>query len=82
MNGRVYHTAEDANDLVILLDVADVAKAWLGIRRRPQGGDAEGRCVERCDRLHRLIGRGIHQSSRFWRLYAAGAMRFCALKVR
>ena len=31
-NGRVFRSAEDPNDLVILQDVADVAKAraWLG----------------------------------------------------
>src|SRR6478752_7774996 len=31
-NGRVFRRAEDANDVVILQDVADVAKArtWLG----------------------------------------------------
>jgi len=31
-NGRVFRSAEDPNDVVILLDVADVAKArtWLG----------------------------------------------------
>jgi hypothetical protein len=31
-NGRVFRNAEDPNDVVILLDVADVAKAraWLG----------------------------------------------------
>jgi hypothetical protein len=31
-NGRVFRSAEDANDVVILQDVADVAKArtWLG----------------------------------------------------
>jgi hypothetical protein len=31
-NGRVYRNAEDPNDVVILQDVADVAKApsWLG----------------------------------------------------
>ena len=31
-NGRVFRSAEDPNDVVVLLDVADVAKArtWLG----------------------------------------------------
>jgi hypothetical protein len=31
-NGRVFRNAQDANDIVILQDVADVAKArtWLG----------------------------------------------------
>jgi hypothetical protein len=31
-NGRVFRSADDANDVVILQDVADVAKArtWLG----------------------------------------------------
>ena len=31
-NGRVFHSADDPNDVVVLQDVADVAKArtWLG----------------------------------------------------
>ena len=31
-NGRVFRSAEDPNDVLVLLDVADVAKArtWLG----------------------------------------------------
>ena len=31
-NGRVFRSAEDPNDVVVVLDVADVAKArtWLG----------------------------------------------------
>jgi hypothetical protein len=31
-NGRVFHSADDSNDVVVLQDVADVAKArtWLG----------------------------------------------------
>jgi hypothetical protein len=37
-NGRVYRKAEDPNDLVILLDVADVAKArvWASCRERKE----------------------------------------------
>jgi hypothetical protein len=29
-NGRVFRSADDANDVVILQDVADVSKTWLG----------------------------------------------------
>jgi hypothetical protein len=43
-NGRVYRKAEDPDDLVILLDVADVAKA----RAWASGEDLKARFPEIC----------------------------------
>ena len=41
-NGRVFHSADDPNDVVVLQDVSDVAKArtLVGLRR-PEDGDAK-----------------------------------------
>ena len=43
-NGRVFRSAEDPNDILVVMDVADAAKAraWLR-RKRSESRDGEGR---------------------------------------
>ena len=56
-NGRVFRSAaEDPNDVLILQDVADVAKArTLAWRRRTEGRDDEGRRYRFAQRSLRVV---------------------------
>ena len=40
-NGRVFHSADDPNDVVVLRDVSDVAKARTWLDSGPEDGDAK-----------------------------------------
>ena len=55
-NGRVFRSAEDPNDVLILQDVADVSESpHLAGRRRTEGRDDEGRRCRFAQRSLRVV---------------------------